>query len=273
MFILNDANAVRTFSQAGSVSLGGNVSIAAGPVGRNAEAAGMASSKGVAGVFAYSKTKGLFAGVSLEGSVIVERKDANEKMYNRRVSAAQLLSGAVPAPIEADPLMRILNARVFSGNVREGGDTTYNDAPVYEDSAEDLHTNDRRDVAKPPSRSSTWHDDVYDREPATQIQGINRAYTARDEDPYENYDNSRAAEKPKPPRPTAPKPTFGKKADQATAKFNFEGEQDGDLSFRKGDIITILKKTEKDSDWWTGRIGNKEGIFPRQVHPFISHTV
>lgn len=95
VFILNDYAAVRAFSQAASVTLGGNVSIAAGPVGRNAEAAGAASLKGVAGVFAYSKTKGLFAGVSLEGSVLIERRDANEKMYGGRITARQLLEGGV----------------------------------------------------------------------------------------------------------------------------------------------------------------------------------
>ena len=84
--ILNDANAVKTFAQAGSISLGGNVSIAAGPVGRNAEASGNASLRSVAAVFSYSKTKGLFAGVSLEGSVIVERRDANAKFYGGPVS-------------------------------------------------------------------------------------------------------------------------------------------------------------------------------------------
>src|SRR3954453_10827665 len=87
VFILNDAAVVRTMSQAGSITLDGNVSIAAGPVGRNAEAAGAASMRGVAGIFSYSKTKGLFAGVSLEGSVIIERKDANAKMYGRQISA------------------------------------------------------------------------------------------------------------------------------------------------------------------------------------------
>lgn len=51
--ILNDAAAVKTFAQAGSITLGGNVSIAAGPVGRNAEASGVASLKGVAGIFSY----------------------------------------------------------------------------------------------------------------------------------------------------------------------------------------------------------------------------
>jgi hypothetical protein len=255
VFILNDPSAVRSFSQAGSVTLGGNVSIAAGPVGRNAEAAGAASLKGVAGVFAYSKTKGLFAGVSLEGSVLMERKDANEKLYNRRVTASQLLGGTVEAPIEAEPLMRILNARVFSGS--QARNDTYNDVPVYGDEHDDVGWQDRRTsqanqipATKPASRSSTWQDDVYDRDPPTSV---NRSYTSRDE----------TFEKPKPARPTAPKPNFGKKADQAIAKFTFEGEQDGDLGFKKGDIITILKRTDNETDWWTGRIGNREGIFPR----------
>jgi SH3 domain-containing YSC84-like protein 1 len=254
VFILNNQSAVRSFSQAGSVTLGGNVSIAAGPIGRNAEAAGAASLKGVAGVFAYSKTKGLFAGVSLEGSVLVERKDANERLYNRRVTASQLLGGSIAAPIEAEPLMRILNARVFSGTA--GRAEVYNDVPVYGDEHEDVGWQDRRSsnaaVAKPPGRTSTWQDDVYDREPSNAAP--NQSYR----DPP-----SSTFEKPKPARPTAPKPTFGRKADQAVAKFTFEGEQDGDLSFKKGDIITIIKRTDNETDWWTGRIGTREGIFPR----------
>jgi SH3 domain-containing YSC84-like protein 1 len=265
VFILNDASAVRTFSQAGSVTLGGNVSIAAGPVGRNAEAAGAASLKGVAGVFAYSKTKGLFAGVSLEGSVLVERKDANEKMYNRRVSASSLLGGSIPAPTEAEPLLRILNSRVFSGAAFQETDQVYNDIPRYDDAHEDVGWENRQ-----PNRAATWKDDVYDREPAP-AQGVNRSYTSR-ADPNETFDSisenrSSYYEKPKPARPTAPKPTFGaKKADQAIAKFTFDGEQSGDLSFKKGDIITIVKKTENETDWWTGRIGGREGIFPRYDH-------
>jgi lipid-binding SYLF domain-containing protein len=46
VFVLNDAAAVRAFSQQGSLTLGGNVSLAAGPIGRNAEAAEAASLKG-----------------------------------------------------------------------------------------------------------------------------------------------------------------------------------------------------------------------------------
>jgi len=262
VFILNDASAVRTFSQAGSVTLGGNVSIAAGPVGRNAEAAGAASLKGVAGVFAYSKTKGLFAGVSLEGSVLVERKDANEKMYNRRVTAAQLLGGSIQASVEAEPLLRILNSRVFSGTNGQVDDDTYNDVPRYDEANEDVGWQNRNSQ---PNRASTWQDDVYDREPTS---GVGRSYTSR-ADPNSTFDNmpgaaaAAAISKPKPARPTAPKPSFGaKKADQAVAKFSFDGEQSGDLSFKKGDIITIVKRTENETDWWTGRIAGREGIFP-----------
>jgi SH3 domain-containing YSC84-like protein 1 len=282
---------VRTFSQAGSLTLGGNVSIAAGPVGRNAEAAGAASLKGVAGVFAYSKTKGLFAGVSLEGSGFIERRDANEKLYGRRLTARELLSGQVPVPPAAEPLMRILDSRAFSAAGATGNDV-YNDIPVYDEAHEDVVWQGRQGSAygenqasansptterfDRPSRSSTWQDDVYDRQPTA---GINRSSTTR-ANPAETFDtigagrdrsssNTSFSGKPKPARPTAPKPVFGAakrasmSANQAIAKFTFEGEQAGDLSFKKGEIITIVKRTESETDWWTGRIGNREGIFPR----------
>ncbi|KAB2574796.1 SH3 domain-containing protein [Lasiodiplodia hormozganensis] len=298
VFILNDAAAVKTFAQAGSLTLGGNVSIAAGPVGRNAEAAGAASLKSVAGVFAYSKTKGLFAGVSLEGSVLIERRDANEKLYGRRIPARMLLEGQVPVPPAADPLMRVLNSRVFAGAAgsASASDAMYNDMPVYDDSHEDVVWQGRRGSAMGegvrsnrtgsvaggfdrPSRSSTWADDIYDRTPAQgNSNGLNRSVSTR-ANPVETFDNierrSRGfsgdysySDKPKPSRPTAPKPQFGaaKRAslapNQAIAKFTFEADQPGDLGFKKGEVITILKRTDNETDWWTGKIGSREGIFP-----------
>lgn len=300
VFILNDASAVRSFAQAGSLTLGGNVSIAAGPVGRNAEAAGTASLRGVAGVFAYSKTKGLFAGVSLEGSVLIERRDANEKMYNRRVTARSLLEGSTPVPREADPLMAILNSRAFAGVAAAGGsDAIYNDIPVYDDAHEDVVWQGQRGSAMgegamsprspqvtgagwgQPKRTSTWQDDVYDRGDVSGVSrsntttGMTRASTfasdSRGRSGSGGFDNYSYSDKPKPARPSAPKPAFGAKrasmaANQAIAKFTFDGEQPGDLSFKKGEIITILKRTENESDWWTGKVGAREGIFPRYVN-------
>ncbi|QIX01987.1 hypothetical protein AMS68_007504 [Peltaster fructicola] len=280
VFILNDANAVKTLAQAGSLTLGGNVSVAAGPVGRNAEAAAAASLKAASGVFAYSRTKGLFAGVSLEGSGFIERKDANQKMYNARVTARELLGGKIPPPPQAEPLMRVLNSSVFNGKAR-GTDDIYNDVPVYDDDlaspsatrsagADDDYTYSDR----APARASTWADDPYDRASA-------RAATAGRADPNTTFDRLQAARDrsstigdqsdytysdrktaPPPGRPTAPKPKIGPKPGQAIAKFNFDADQKGDLGFKKGDIITILKRTDNETDWWTGRIGDREGIFP-----------
>ncbi|KAJ5125873.1 hypothetical protein N7448_005186 [Penicillium atrosanguineum] len=298
VFILNDAAAVRTFSQVGTLTLGGNVSLAAGPVGRNAEAAGAASMKGVAAVFSYSKTKGLFAGVSLEGSMLVERKDANEKMYQSRVSASQLLTGSIRAPPSTDALTRVLNSRAFHGGQGRGqGDSMYNDMPVYDERHDDVVWEGRRGEAMgqntrrsrantyddeyeyrdKPRRANTWADDVYDRptgdmgrSPTTRsppeygdTYGRSRSNTAPFEEEYSYSDR-------KPTRPSAPKPVFGQKtgqgaglrADQAIALFTFDADQDGDLGFKKGEIITILKRTEKAEDWWTGRIGDRVGIFP-----------
>lgn len=58
--------------------------------------------------YSYSKTRGLFGGVSIEGSVIVERQDANGQAYHSDVTAKMLLNGAIPPPEWALPLTRTL---------------------------------------------------------------------------------------------------------------------------------------------------------------------
>ncbi|KAI0403317.1 hypothetical protein F4802DRAFT_572446 [Xylaria palmicola] len=278
VFVLNDASAVKTFSQQGSITLGGNVSIAAGPVGRNAEAAGAASLRSIAGIFSYSKTKGLFAGVSLEGSAIVERRDANEKLYGQRLTAQQLLTGAVRPPPQAGPLLNVLNSRIFSGT-RQGvvEDNMYNDVPVYDERHDDVVWNGQRGSAygegqvNSPKRSNTWQDDVYDR-PGSG--GINRSNTMGSRGAGDDYvyrdrpaETSGTGSGTGPTRPAAPKPNFASKQallkkNEAVALFTFEADQPGDLGFKKGDIITVLKKTDSDNDWWTGMIGSKHGVFP-----------
>lgn len=94
VFILNNNAAVRAFSKGGNVTLGADASVAAGPVGRDAQVAVAPT----AAIYAYSRTKGLFAGASLEGSVLVTRKGANERYYGRPVAAREILNGRVPPP-------------------------------------------------------------------------------------------------------------------------------------------------------------------------------
>ena len=47
-----------------------------------------------------------------------------------------------------------------------------------------------------------------------------------------------------------------------TALFDFEGQSAGDLTFREGDRIKVVKKTESTDDWWDGELRGKVGAFP-----------
>lgn len=99
VFIVMNASGARKLVQ-DSVKLGGDVSVAAGPVGRSAE--GATDAQLHAEILSYSRTRGLFAGVSLEGTVFKQDRDANRSLYGRDVTARQILiQGEVPAPREA----------------------------------------------------------------------------------------------------------------------------------------------------------------------------
>lgn len=120
VFVLNSDAAVKKFTQSGSITLGRNISIALGPFGRSAEVGGAVGSKGMVGMFAYSKTRGVFGGRSFEGGMLGERLEANRKMYGVNLTAKELLGGMIPPPPEAEPLMRILNSDYFKSSVSVG---------------------------------------------------------------------------------------------------------------------------------------------------------
>ena len=116
---------------AGSLTLGGNLSVAVGPLGRNAEGSGAVNAKGnMAAMYSYSKTKGLFGGVSVEGSVIVERQDANRLAYGANVSVTQILSGHFDPPPWANVLVEELD-RVGGGRTERDGQPGEYD--IYDD--------------------------------------------------------------------------------------------------------------------------------------------
>ncbi len=92
------------------VKLGGDVSAAAGPVGRNASAETDITMR--AEILSYSRARGLFAGISLSGSTLRPDNDANKKLYGKEVSAkAIVFSRAVPAPKSASLLLSTLTRR------------------------------------------------------------------------------------------------------------------------------------------------------------------
>ena len=73
------------------VKLGADASVAAGPVGRKAEAGTNATVD--TGIYSYSENKGLFAGVSLDGAVIEIDDSDNQKVYGKEVDAKAVLAG------------------------------------------------------------------------------------------------------------------------------------------------------------------------------------
>lgn len=92
------------------VKLGGDVSAAAGPVGRNLSAETDVTMR--AEILSYSRARGLFAGISLAGSTLRPDNDANKKLYGKEVSAKDIVfNKAVPAPKSARLLLATLTKR------------------------------------------------------------------------------------------------------------------------------------------------------------------
>ena len=103
--VMNAAGAKKLVAD--SVKFGADVSATAGPVGRTAE--GATDLQLHAEIISYSRTRGLFAGVSLEGDVLKQDSDENERLYGQKVNArALLIYGSVSAPSAARPLDKAL---------------------------------------------------------------------------------------------------------------------------------------------------------------------
>jgi len=182
--------------------------------------------------------------------------------------------------------MNILNSRIFAG-IPAGDDAIYNDIPVYDDRHDDVVWEGRRGSAfgegvrrdrtgsvnqhdteytysDRPKRASTWADDIYDRPAGGSTSRINSFGTGNGrgrggfDDDYVYSDRPRSptgSGKIGPGRPSAPKPLFQSKtgslrSNEAVALFTFDADQPGDLGFKKGDIITVTKKTDSTNDWW-----------------------
>ena len=106
IIVLNTPDAVAAFAKGGNVTLGGNMSLATGPVGRDLEG----SMTFGAVMYTYSRSQGFFAGVSLEGTVIGTRDDANAEYYGKLgITAREILSGSVPPPAGAEKLLKFLS--------------------------------------------------------------------------------------------------------------------------------------------------------------------
>lgn len=91
-------------------TLGADASVAAGPVGRSATA--QTNVRLDAEILGYSRSKGLFAGISLDGATLRQDKDDNRDFYGKDIDArALLMEGTMPLPSEARPLAALLSRK------------------------------------------------------------------------------------------------------------------------------------------------------------------
>ena len=108
ILVMNDKGARALLK--GKLKLGADASVAAGPVGRDAEASTNAAMS--AEMLSYSRAQGVFAGVSLSGSTLEPDGGANENIYGKKLSAEQIIQEkAVQAPPSAKELLTVLDEK------------------------------------------------------------------------------------------------------------------------------------------------------------------
>jgi SH3 domain-containing YSC84-like protein 1 len=105
LLVMNDAGAKAVLQT--KVKLGADASVAAGPKGRDLEADTTVNLR--AEILSYSRTKGVFAGISLAGSSLRPDNDANKRIYGREIPASKIvLSSTVKTPVAAQPFLTVL---------------------------------------------------------------------------------------------------------------------------------------------------------------------
>ena len=108
LLVMNPRGAKAILSN--KVKLGADMAAAAGPKGRNASAATDVTLR--AELLSYSRSRGLFAGISLEGSTLRPDGDANENIYGKKIDATDIVrGGVVPIPPSAKAMVALLNKK------------------------------------------------------------------------------------------------------------------------------------------------------------------
>jgi len=106
VLVFTDRNALDTLEGGKDLKLGIDAGITAGPIGREAEAG--VNAKLDSAIYAYSRSKGLFAGIALDGAVLNMDNDLNHKVYGESVDARQILNGNAAMNSTVRPFMDAL---------------------------------------------------------------------------------------------------------------------------------------------------------------------
>ncbi|HSE49572.1 MAG TPA: lipid-binding SYLF domain-containing protein [Terriglobales bacterium] len=116
MLVMNDQGMKDLMSS--KFKLGASGSVAAGPVGREASANTDISMK--SGILTYSRSRGLFAGLDLNGAVVQQDDESQDAFYGKNVSFGSILQGAKPVPADAQPFLASVRQSFREANVQAG---------------------------------------------------------------------------------------------------------------------------------------------------------
>jgi lipid-binding SYLF domain-containing protein len=106
ILVIVGEKAMNAFMQ-NKFKLGADLALAAGPIGGHASAATEITLKG--GIYSYSRSKGAFAGISLEGAAVSHQPELNKEYYGTTGSAPVILEGKVSPPGSGQKLIEVLN--------------------------------------------------------------------------------------------------------------------------------------------------------------------
>jgi len=105
MLVMNQSGMNRLLNT--QFTLGGDATVAAGPVGRSTQAETDAAM--TAEILTWSRARGLFAGISLSGATLREDSDWNSDLYGRKITNREILTSTIAPPVPAKPLLEELN--------------------------------------------------------------------------------------------------------------------------------------------------------------------
>lgn len=105
MLVMNDRGMERLLGD--KFTLGADATVAAGPVGRVAQAE--TDARMTAEILAWSRARGLFAGIALDGATLRQDDDWNQDLYGKPLKNREIVGGSVTAPRSAEPLLRELD--------------------------------------------------------------------------------------------------------------------------------------------------------------------
>jgi len=126
VLILNTDQAVQAFATRGQITVGADLQVAAGPIGREVSGQVIGSTGSIAPVYSYSHSKGIFAGMAMDGTVIVTRGGENDRFYGRAVTAGNILNGKEDVP-DSEEYTQLIATMVESLTVEEKEDEKKDD--------------------------------------------------------------------------------------------------------------------------------------------------